>query len=434
MYRRDGGDEDTSFSVQGNVLKNVEIFRTGVFRGTLFEKDYIGQMIENFKKLKKSGVFTNVPVRADHPDPFGVKNRMEGVVGFITNVREKANGDIDVMEVVDVDEDGKEKREKKTIEDVRLVADFEITEPKALKKIKRRTYRDRSIEFGAFPDNNGNVHEPVLAGVAFVDIPQVDQLQSLFSKLDNGDMDVALFDKDLDISGLESDKDAVDEDTKKKDDSDDNEVKSDKAVEEDKDEKTTTAVEDEDKGEADENKGEADKADETAEDDSKDGDEDGKGGEEDKVTTSTDEEEDEVEEGSKSDGDTKTLDKTMEINELRKFKLETLMKDKLSLVEAFMKTGHSTPAMSKLEAALVNAFFAEKGSESYLSPDGMFNLFKQIKSSTPKVWEKKDELKAVSDKETISKLRKKVEGGSEGDADAADYITDAKRRVKAAGL
>jgi DNA/RNA-binding domain of Phe-tRNA-synthetase-like protein len=110
------------------------------------------------------------------------------------------------------------------------------------------------------------------------------------------------------------------------------------------------------------------------------------------------------------------------------------MKSRVSDVENFASAGYSTPAMCELEKKLVKSFFALKDTESYLSPDKQFELFQQIKTSTPKVWEKKDGVVAVDDKELITGLKKKdgVATGAEETAD--DYKGFAEKLVTAAGL
>jgi len=454
MYKRaDETDTSAKFEVRGNLVQNVEIFRTGVFRGELFEREYIEKFIKNFNDLKAKNIFVNVPVRKNHPDWFGLRNSMEEVIGYITDLRLRENGKITVG-VVDesavAGADGKMPRKNKKIDDIRLVADFEITEPDALGKIIRKTYRDRSIEWGTFPDNDGNEYDPVLYGVAFVDIPQVDKLATLFSKYSELNVDVAkikinekgvpmeiIKDKlekasaDLETKKVKKLDNADVKDTPPADDDSGKEVELDTGVTpvvdevvEDTPKKDEEVVEDTPK-----------KDDEVVEDTPK---------EEDEVIEDTpkeDEEivedtpkEDDADEGGKKDGKVNVASKDNELMELRQYKFESEMKSRVSDVENFASAGYSTPAMCELEKKLVKSFFALKDTESYLSPDKQFELFQQIKTSTPKVWEKKDGVVAVDDKELIQGLKKKdgVATGAEETAD--DYKGFAEKLVTAAGL
>lgn len=148
-----------SHPVNGNpVVMGVEVFRAGTFRDSLGEQStwtvtQLEQMALNFKALKESGLFPNVPWRSDH------SWSIDKVKGYIHDLY--VRGD-------------------------RLVADVEVTEPDALEKIQRGTYRARSAEVGMYLTNDEVPYYPTLMGVAFVDIPAV---EGLF----RGDRPVACF-------------------------------------------------------------------------------------------------------------------------------------------------------------------------------------------------------------------------------------------------
>ncbi len=447
-YKRDSKADEKKFEIKGNVLKNLEVFRTGVFREQLFEKDYLSQMIKNFKALKKNGAFANVPIRKNHPGMFGLRNTMEEVIGYVDNLKLKDNGKIKVM-AVKTDKNGETMRDEKTgevirvekeIDDVRLVADCEITEPKALEKIERTTYRDRSIEFGGYDDNNGNIYEPVLHGFAFVDIPQVDLLQGMFSK----DSIVGMVKLDQDMNVIELDKDAQDEDNGS-DETVDDKGETDDSGSEDADKGEDDSASDTPPGDDDDGKQmdpvldstetsdeETDETDKTEDAETEEDDKTDDVDEEDVDKTDDEDAEEDSDTGSK---DTKGVQTTAkELKQLKKFKFDSQMKERYDYVEALKKTGFSTPAMSKLERTLVASFFALEGSEGYLSPGKQFTLFKELKASTPKVWEKKDDVKAIDDKKIVKGLRKKVGKGAADEASDEDYEASAQERLKDAGL
>ncbi len=100
-------------------------------------------MVFNFRMLRERGLFPNVPVRADH------SWSVNSLVGYFADLR---------------------------VENNHLVADLEITEPEALERWNRGTYRARSLEVGMYETNDESVFWPVVMGVAFVDIPAVEGL------------------------------------------------------------------------------------------------------------------------------------------------------------------------------------------------------------------------------------------------------------------
>lgn len=131
-------------------IEGLRIFKTGTFKdswGTqrTWESEHLQQMVFHYNMLKERGIFSNVPVRADH------SSSVNNIVGYFTDLR---------------------------AEDIFLVADLEITEPGAYEKWERGTYRSRSLEVGAYESNDEAVYWPTVMGVAFVDIPAVEGLHS----------------------------------------------------------------------------------------------------------------------------------------------------------------------------------------------------------------------------------------------------------------
>lgn len=131
-------------------LERVRVFRTGTFRDSLglqhtWDADHLRQMVRNFHNLRSRGVFPNVPVRADH------SSSVNSLVGYIVDLQVDDAGGF-------------------------LMADLEITEPSAVERLRRGTYRARSLEIGAYETNDESVYWPTVMGLAFVDIPAVEGL------------------------------------------------------------------------------------------------------------------------------------------------------------------------------------------------------------------------------------------------------------------
>lgn len=139
------------------LIKNVQIFKAGEYRGKKWTKDIVKKIVDNFKKLKKIADF-EPPVRIGHRSGNSVENA-KSVIGYINNLKSNDNGD--------------------------LYADMNITEEEGLKKIKDTTLRKRSIEIGPYETNKGEIFNEVLWGVGWVDIPQVEKLAEVkvYSKL-----------------------------------------------------------------------------------------------------------------------------------------------------------------------------------------------------------------------------------------------------------
>lgn len=132
-------------------IRDVEIFKAGSFRDSTgemstWEVDHLYQMVSNFNLLRELDRLPNVPVRLDHT------RSIKDVVGYITDLR--VSGD-------------------------KLVADIEFTDERAMQMYSAGTLRSRSIEIRHYEDNSQASYWPVVAGLAFVDLPAVEGLHAL---------------------------------------------------------------------------------------------------------------------------------------------------------------------------------------------------------------------------------------------------------------
>lgn len=142
------------------LVKGMPVFRSGTFKDSMgsqntWEVEHLETMVSNFKNLKGKNILAHIPVRDGHKSLFGGSGR---VVGYVT----------------DVYLGGKDAKGNTL-----LLADYEITEPDAVEKIERGTFRARSSEIGFYETNDEALYWPVFQGFAFVDIPAV---EGLFSK------------------------------------------------------------------------------------------------------------------------------------------------------------------------------------------------------------------------------------------------------------
>lgn len=147
-------DSDVRFEREADgtgVIHGLRVFREGTFRDSLgeqhtWESTHLEQMVFHFNLLKDNGVFPNVPQREGHPRLFGSSGQ---VVGYFVALRHEGEF---------------------------LVADIRLTEPDAVGKWERKTYRARSLEVGMYETNDEALYWPVVMGCAFVDIPAVEGL------------------------------------------------------------------------------------------------------------------------------------------------------------------------------------------------------------------------------------------------------------------
>lgn len=132
-------------------IVDLKIFKSGTFKDSMgfqrtWEPEHLEQMIFNYNLLKNRGIFPNVPVREGHPGIFGSGGSVQGWIDTLRHADEF------------------------------LVADLSITEPEALAKWERGTYRGRSLEVGMYETNDESTYWPTVMGLAFVDIPAVEGL------------------------------------------------------------------------------------------------------------------------------------------------------------------------------------------------------------------------------------------------------------------
>lgn len=139
---------------KGTLIKNIEIFKAGTFKGIEFQQSALDKMVANFHFLKDHGTFPNVPVRADHAGWLGEVGVIDRVGGYVSDLRVVGS---------------------------KLVADIRVTSDAMLSKIMEGSYINRSSEIGSYEDNKGNIYSPTLYGFAFVDIPAVEGLSPKFS-------------------------------------------------------------------------------------------------------------------------------------------------------------------------------------------------------------------------------------------------------------
>lgn len=127
----------------GMHIRGLKIFRTGLLTDSQGRShDWIAEeldaAVENFYALREE--LPDIPVRVGHtraPHDLG---------GYYEDVRR--DGEF-------------------------LKADVLITEPDVAAKVKRKTFRSRSLEIGAYPSAKHGLCWPVILGLAFVDIPAV---------------------------------------------------------------------------------------------------------------------------------------------------------------------------------------------------------------------------------------------------------------------
>ncbi len=130
-------------------ITDYPVFRAGTFRDSQgrkrsWNRDDLTQMVDHFNTHRDD--YPNPPVREDH------SRSIASVVGYVDNLKVRDDSDV-------------------------LLADFSLTEPKAIDRWKRKTYRGRSSEIGAWRAGK-NVISPFFLGFAFVDIPAVSRLYS----------------------------------------------------------------------------------------------------------------------------------------------------------------------------------------------------------------------------------------------------------------
>lgn len=142
-------------TLAGNGVKGLRVFKTGPLKDSkgrerTWSREDLEQMVANFSLLRSKNILPNVPVRENHSRDV----RMVG--GYFAGLSVS----------VDTDERGNHF----------LEADIDFTEPEMQARYERGTYRNRSIEIGAYETNTGEIYFPVVLGLAFCDIPAVEGL------------------------------------------------------------------------------------------------------------------------------------------------------------------------------------------------------------------------------------------------------------------
>lgn len=129
-------------------VRRLKVFKSGTFADSLgirrtWTPEHLAQMVSNYEILKTSGIFPDVPVRADH------RTSVMSLAGYYDNL---------------------------STDGAFLYGDIEFTEPEMFGRFERRTFRGRSMEVGFYEDNDESLYWPVVLGTAFVDIPAVEGL------------------------------------------------------------------------------------------------------------------------------------------------------------------------------------------------------------------------------------------------------------------
>lgn len=161
--RRFEREQDDGTTTKVALYESVPVFRSGTFadskgvRRTWTAED-MDQMVENFDFLRNHN-YLEPPVRTGHINP--LQNPMKDVIGYFSNIRAE-----DRVNPID----GQTYRY--------VLADYEVLDEQADDRIRRGIYRHRSAEIGLFRLNgeDDKVLYPVMAGVAYVDIPAVQGL------------------------------------------------------------------------------------------------------------------------------------------------------------------------------------------------------------------------------------------------------------------
>jgi len=122
----------------------------------------------------------------------------------------------------------------------------------------------------------------------------------------------------------------------------------------------------------------------------------------------------------------------VEYEKLVKENFDFKMQDKIQKFEMLTQEGFGTPAILSIESKLIKSFYANKGSDDYLTPDEQFALLLDMKSSTPKIWEKKDGLLQVDDAQAKELMKKDYNFPEQTNTD--DVKEYARKVVANAGL
>jgi len=180
----------------GDVLRvtGVPIFRSGTFRDSYgiqhtWEKLHIQQLVANFRYLRETGIFRNVPLRAGHEGLF------EGGMGHLI-------GYFDDLRVEDFENPVSGKKESY------VIGDFTVSDEAAAKNISGGFWRERSAEIGHFTSNDEAEYWPVLCGAAYVDVGAVEGL-NLFQRRSGSDFSVLSDSQEVPVGPTPADPPAI---------------------------------------------------------------------------------------------------------------------------------------------------------------------------------------------------------------------------------
>lgn len=165
--------EDRDSLVEGGesfkvlIVEDLPVFRSGTFRDSMgyqhtWEGMHIDQMVQHFNLLRDRGIMPDVPVRRDHPS--FLRSNTDEVVGTHMSLKsEKLKNKVDGEEYD------------------YLLATVEVSDPGAMEKVARGTWRNVSAEVGGWTSNNETEFWPVYQGVAYVDYSAVEGLRTFSS-------------------------------------------------------------------------------------------------------------------------------------------------------------------------------------------------------------------------------------------------------------
>jgi hypothetical protein len=124
------------------------------------------QMVAHFDMLRNRNLLPNVPVRDGHPGFLSAGSSLDSgkVVGYHTSLRAEEHVSLHDQNTYTF-----------------LVADYEILDPAAMDAVLRGLWRNRSAEVGFWVTNDEAEFWPVYRGMAYVDLPAVEGLNSFSS-------------------------------------------------------------------------------------------------------------------------------------------------------------------------------------------------------------------------------------------------------------
>lgn len=134
-------DEETG------LVRGVEAFKAGTWRGKTYTIEHLKQMAENFHKLKEEGLL-EPPMKVDHSES------ARDLVGWITNLY---------------------------VEGDSLMADVHFTEQEAIEKVKRGTWKKVSSEIytNYREESNGKDYGMVFRALSIVSIPHLKNIKGI---------------------------------------------------------------------------------------------------------------------------------------------------------------------------------------------------------------------------------------------------------------